>query len=256
MSRHANADRTVVPLRDASEDPAASGSSPGVAAPSMAALAERRLMTPDSARDVTNAYNTIRATALQRLGDLQANSLAVVSPISGDGKSLTAANLAISVAREEGRSAVLVDLDLHRPSLARLFAAAPLHGVDDFLSGRHDDIEAMRLETGFDRLSLLPVRRARSNASELVASERAADMLTRLCQPDPSRLVIVDLPPLLATPDARLMVERCGASLLVVRDGHTPAPMLTRAAEILDGHPIAGVVLNNSRDESNQYYNY
>lgn len=219
-------------------------------------LSERRLLTSASAKDMVNAYNTVRARVLAHIDASSDARIAVVSPVSSDGKSLTAANVAISISRDLSHCAALVDFDLHRPSLAELFDLDVDRGVDDYLLGQDIDLAALGKRTAYEGLTVFPVRRPRARASELVATERADALLTAIGQRDPSTVVIVDLPPLLATPDARLTATRCGGALMIIRDGHTPADMIERAIELLDGATLIGAVLNESDDVANSYYAY
>ncbi|MEO1575877.1 MAG: CpsD/CapB family tyrosine-protein kinase [Pseudomonadota bacterium] len=220
------------------------------------ALAERRLLTARSGKDMINAYNTVRARVFSHVQATGDRRLAVVSPVASDGKSLTAANLAISIARDLSHDAALVDFDLHRPSLADLFGLSVTRGVDDYLTGRETSPDALGHDTAFDGLTVYPVRRARARASELVATKRAETLIDSLAAATPSTVVVIDLPPLLATPDAQLLSQRAGGVLLVLRDGHTPADMIERAVELLDGSALVGAVLNESNDVANNYYAY
>lgn len=220
------------------------------------ALFERRLLTAKASKDTINAYNTVRARVFSHIRSTGDRRLAVVSPVASDGKSLTAANLAISIARDLSHKAALVDFDLHRPSLAALFGLSVDQGVDDYLVGQTGNIEALGHATAFEGLTLYPVRRARTRASELIATQSAEKLIDGIAAQSPSTVVVIDLPPLLATPDAQLLAQRAGGVLLVVRDGHTPAAMIERAVELLDGTAIVGAVLNESDDVANNYYAY
>lgn len=220
------------------------------------ALSERRLLTATAGKDTINAYNTVRARIFSHVSATGDRRLAVVSPVASDGKSLTAANLAISIARDLTHDAALIDFDLHRPSLAALFGLSVTQGVDDYLVGREASLDALGHATPFEGLTVYPVRRARTRASELVASARAETLIDGIASASASTVVVIDLPPLLATPDAQLLAHRAGGVLLVVRDGHTPADMIERAVELLDGTTLVGAVLNESDDVANNYYAY
>lgn len=220
------------------------------------ALAEKRLLTISAPNQVKNAYNTVRARVLSHVAATGDRRVAVVSPVSGDGKSLTAANVAISVARDLSFDAALLDFDLHRPSVASLFDLEVTKGVDDFLAGEALALDQLGYATPFHGLTVFPVRRPRARASELVASERAIKLVDELIAADPNRVLLIDLPPLLATPDAQLLASRCGGALMVVRDGQTPGDTIVRAVELLSDVPIVGAVLNQSDDVATHYYAY
>ena len=245
------ADDRVVPLKVAS--PAVEADDQGVSDP---ALAERRLLTSAATKDMVNAYNTVRARVFSHVESTGDRRLAVASPVASDGKSLTAANLAISIARDLSHTAALIDFDLHRPSLATLFGLNVERGVDDYLAGQDLALDELGHATPYDGLTVYPVRRARARASEFVATERASKLVDAIAQQSPSTVVLIDLPPLLATPDAQLVACRSGGVLLVVRDGHTPAEMIQRAVELIDDTVLVGAVLNESDDVANHYYAY
>lgn len=248
---NSTAHERVVPLSMATAEAPARG-----AATPDRALAENRLLTGDTTRQITNAYNTVRARVLAHVERTDNRRVAVVSPVTGDGKSLSAANLAISIARDFAHSAALLDFDLHRPSLGGLFQLEVDRGVDDFLVGEDLPLSRIGQSTAFDGLTVYPVRRPRARASELVAGDRAAALIADITQTDPSRIVVIDLPPLLATPDAQLTATRCGGVLLVVRDGHTPTDSIERALELLREHTVVGAMLNESDDVATHYYAY
>lgn len=221
-----------------------------------AVLENSKLLYSGAGKGLINACNIIRQKVLRKLRDADDKSVGVVSPVVGDGKSLVAANLALSLARQPRSDVVLVELDLHKPSLARTLAIQVEKGCDDFLSDSELGLNSCLVDPGIANLQLLPVRRARHSASELVASNRLPELIQLLRQQNPERVVVFDLPPLFATPDATTVLEMCGCSLLVARDGHTPLDMLNQAAKTMNSYALAGVVLNACRDKETSYYDY
>ena len=188
-----------------------------------AVLENSRLLYSGADKSLVNACNIVRQKVLRRLKNTDNKTVGVVSPVVGDGKSLVAMNLALSIARQPHSDVVLVELDLHKPKLAQTLDMRVERGCDDFLSDNEVSLEECLVDPGIANLHVLPVRRARHSASELIAGDRLPELLQLLRNPNYQRIVIFDLPPLFATPDATTVLEMCGTSLFVARDGHTPS---------------------------------
>jgi Mrp family chromosome partitioning ATPase len=200
------------------------------------------------------AYKMLRTQVLRRLKELNANSLAILSASTGEGKTLSAINLAIAMAADPGHTALLVDLDLRNPNLHRRFGFEPLVGIDDCLEHGREIPEAMVKVAGYDRLALLPARSRVELSSELLATERLAELVRELRMRYADRVVIFDLPPVLLADDA-LVFSRCvQAGLFVVAEGLTIRDDIARSMTLLRHLPIVGTVLNRSRDTAGAYY--
>lgn len=226
-----------------------------VAAPE-AALRDGHLLAPGLKGPLARSFRLLRTQVLQRLRSRGWNTLAVVSPTAGDGKTTVALNLAMAISMDAAHNALLVDLDLHRPSVARRL------GVDvdahpDVVAALMGDapVEAAFLRlTGYERLMILPARDAVAGSSELLAAPATAAMALELRRRYADRIVVYDLPPLLGADDALAFLPQVDAVLLVVSEGHTRAEDLYRAMELLKDKPIVGSVLNQSRADAEQAY--
>jgi len=189
------------------------------------------------------AYKMLRTQLLQRMRSHDWSTLAVTSPASGEGKSLTAVNLAISIAKELNHTALLVDLDLHCPSIARYFGVKPELGLSDYL---FDDIllSDVMFTPGIERLAVLPGGKPLIDSSELLSSPIMVNLARELKGRYPGRIVIYDMPPLLAADDMLTFSPNVDAALLVVDEGKTRKTELKRAMELLEVMNVAGTVLN------------
>ncbi len=213
-----------------------------------AQLERNRIVSRGSPPEFVRALNMLRTQVLQRMKQHGMRTLAIVSPASGDGKSLTALNLAISIARDPNHTALLVDLDLRRPSLARLLDIDAGPGIEAHLAGSSALADVLCRVRAFDNLSLLPARAAVAQSGELLANPRTGAMITELRDRYPDRIILFDLPPVLQSDDALAFAPNVDAALVVACEGRTRREDLVRTIELLRGTQIIGTVLNASSE--------
>lgn len=225
-----------------------------IVTPHAETLERERILPPGAGGRHSAPYKLLRTQVLKRLDQLGANTLAIISASADDGKTLTAINLAIAIAAELGRTALLVDFDLRHPSVHRRLGFEPEAGVEECLqSGRPVRDVLVRL-AGYERLALLPARESIEHSSELLASQRAALITAELRARYSNRILIFDLPPVLEADDALAFSRLVQAGLVVVAEGHTQRENVTRTVELLRDLPLVGTVLNASREPSRSYY--
>ena len=208
-------------------------------------MERNRLIAGTGKDEVTSAYKVLRTQVVQRLGANHWNALAVVSANHKEGKTVTAINLAISLAQEVSHTVLLVDLNLHTPAVHRYFDYDPVHGLSDYLL---DGVELKEIlfNPGIDRLVVLPAGGGLANSSEMLSSPKMTGLVEELKIRYPSRIVLFDLPPLLSSDDALAFAPYVDAALVVIEDGSTEREELLRAMELLGDTPIIGAVLNKS----------
>jgi capsular exopolysaccharide synthesis family protein len=207
----------------------------------------------DADRAGLTAYKMLRTQVLQRMTARGWNALAVTSPRSGDGKTLTAVNLALSLARELNQTVLLADMDLRNPCVHRYFGLNPLRGIGDYLMGSAPMSEVL-VNPSIERLVLLPGREPLENSSEILSSPAMGGLVQELKSRYPSRMVVFDLPPVLAADDALGFAPYVDAFLLVLREGKNTREDLEHAMEIMKDSPIIGTVLNASGEKISPYY--
>jgi capsular exopolysaccharide synthesis family protein len=217
--------------------------------------ASRVLFTPDSDNHSVafDAYRILRTRLGHRISAERWNSLAITSTGPGEGKSVTALNLSLAIAREGKRNVFLLDLDLRNPSLCRYLGVEVGKGIGDYLAGAAT-LEEIFFSIGVENLTLAGGRTSYKNSAELLGGERLRDLITSIGALDPNALVIADLPPLLNVADALVVAPRLSATLLVVAEGKTRREGLAHAIEILGGVTVAGIVLNHSLEAVDRYY--
>lgn len=201
----------------------------------------------------TTAYKILRTQVEQRMAAKGWNTLAITSASAGAGKTATAVNLSMAIAREVHRTVLLADLDLRRPSVHRFFGLNPQHGIIDFLL---DDlpISDILIHPGIDHLVILSGGQVVANSSEILASPRMVDLVDDLKQRHSSRIVVFDLPPLLSSDDTLAFAPYVDCVLLVVEDGATTKEELAAATELLANANVLGTVLNRSREQQPVYF--
>jgi len=208
-----------------------------------AVLERNRVIATSLTHPVTDVYRSLRAQVLRGLVKLGKTTLGITSAGRGEGKTLTAVNLAIAIAMDANQTVLLVDADLRDPGVASCLGLAPELGLDDYLSGRATIADCL-INPGLERLSILPARGRAGNSAELLASPQMAQLARELKGRYPDRLILYDLPPLLTVGDTLGFLSSLEATLLVVREGATRTADVKRAATLLDGHNLLGTVLN------------
>jgi len=202
--------------------------------------------------NIVTSYKMLSTQVIQRLQEHGWNSLAIVSANTGEGKTLTAINLAISIARAVDKTVLLADLNLHDPRVASYFEYTPEKGISDYLI-EGTPLDEIFFNPAIDGLVVLPGNQPVSHSAELLASTRMAQLVEELKARYPSRIVLFDLPPLLSTADALAFSPFVESALLVVEEGRTLESDVTYALDLLKITNVLGTVLNrkeNSREVS------
>ena len=213
-----------------------------------------RILAPGAAGITGAPYKMLRTQVMRRLGELNVNTLAVLSATNGDGKTLTAINLAIAIAALPGHTALLVDLDLRNPNVHRRLGIEPTIGIEDCIEQRRPVYEAMVKIAGYERLTVLPARAAVPHSSELIATQRTGELMQELRMRYLNRVLVFDLPPVLLADDVLAFSQHVQAGLFVVAERKTTRQAVTRSLALLHKLPIVGTVLNHSQERFGGYY--
>lgn len=209
-------------------------------------LREHRVMAAHKKGPFVDAYKILRTQVTQRIRENGWNVVGVTSPGYGEGKTLTAVNLAVSLAMETTQTVLLVDSDLQDPTVHQVFGLKDCLGLADYLL---DDqpVEDLLMHPGIGRFVLLPGGRAISNSTEILTSPKMLSLVEELKHRYPSRVVIFDLPPLLHTADVLAFSPYTDALLMVVEEGKTTGEELQRALSLVkNSRPVLGTVLNKA----------
>jgi polysaccharide biosynthesis transport protein len=208
------------------------------------------------------AFRNLRTSLIWSDGGESLKSLVVTSAAPGEGKTLTAANLAVTLAYD-GLKVLLVDCDIRRPRVHGLFHVPRAPGLMELLtaSGKPDTpLPAAIRQTSVARLSVLPCGALPMNAANLLSSTRMRVLLQEL--QEQFDIIVLDTPPVLATADAGIVASLTDGVLLVVRAGTTDRNAAQRAYQQLAnvGARVVGTVLNDPggevAKEGDYYYPY
>ena len=216
-------------------------------------LVTRRVLATKKNNAVADVFKILRTQVLIAMRKKNYKTLAVTGATDGVGKSLVAVNLAISMAMETNQTVLLVDLDLKRPRIGWYFGFEPEVGLDDYLVNEAPLSSAM-VNPGIERLVLLAGRDSYHNSSEIVSSKKMQDLIEELKTRYESRIIIFDLPPLLASDDALSLLPNFDAALMVIENGCNTRGELTSAQRLLGKTDLLGVVLNKGILKQSTYY--
>jgi capsular exopolysaccharide synthesis family protein len=190
---------------------------------------------------ISEEYRTLRARiqSLRRTRELR--SIVVTSALPNEGKTTTAANLALCFGLERELTTCLVDADMRTPRVHQAFPGSGPVGLVEVLEGDAKLDEAL-LAVPDTRLMVLPVRAMPTAPSELLGSRAMAELIAELHTR--FHTVILDAPPVLGLPDTVTLVDQCDSALFVVGAGRAPREEVESALERLDASKVLGVVLN------------
>jgi len=188
-------------------------------------------------------YRSLRTRIKRAESGRAIRTIVVTSPNKGDGKSLTAANLALTMAQEFQQRVLLIDGDLRRPAVHRLFGVADRPGLTDVLMGGVELNQAL-INVEQHHLTLLPAGAIPSHPAELLGSAAMRRVLDTLR----SRFdrILIDMPPVAPLADLHILAPMADGLLMIVRAGVTPRPAIERALAGLDTTKVLGLVLNES----------
>lgn len=208
----------------------------------------------DTKSPLTEAYTSIRTFLLFSTAGSPPKVMMVTSPRREEGKTTTSINTAISLTKSNSR-VVLVDADMRKPRLHKVFRVPNTAGLSSFLSGNVEFGEELIKKTSIPGLDVLPSGPLPPNPAELLSSYRLRDLIEGLYPL--YNFIIFDTPPILGLSDAAITSTQTDGVILVVRSGQTPKEAAQQAKRILESvnAKVLGVILN-AINESNLRYGY
>lgn len=213
-------------------------------------LRQMGMITPDAPRSrIADEFRVVKRPLIDNARGRGAsiirhgNLVMVTSAVEGEGKSFSAVNLAMSLAQEQDSTVMLVDADVARPSIMRMFGLPPARGLMDVLSGEASVGEVL-LRTNVDKLTLLPAGMPHERATEMLASQSMRAVLEEIAMRYDDRIVVFDSPPLLSTTEARVLASHMGQVLVVVEAMRTSAATLRAALATIAACPVKLAMLN------------
>lgn len=203
---------------------------------------DERLVTVTDPKSIASEQYRLVRSRIEHLGaEKGLRSLVVTSPVVGDGKSVTIANLALSMAQSKDKRVALVDCDLRRPRLHTLLGAQMKEGVVEVMQEK-SKWEDVMIPLQNQRLFFLPAGKTVSSSPDWLSSSQMKKLIATLSQQ--FDYVLFDTPPILPLADASILGAQVDGSLLVLRAGKTTRETLTLAMQSVDLTNWIGVILN------------
>jgi non-specific protein-tyrosine kinase len=196
----------------------------------------------DNAR-AEESFGVLRTQVLQRTGDSFSNTVMVTSALPGEGKTLTAINLAISIARDFQHTVMLVDCDLRKQSIHKYLGCAGDKGLIDYLIG-NKPISQLITWPGIEKMTLISGGRLLHESAEVLGSPRMRELVPSMKRRYPNRYIIFDVPPIMTGADVLTMATLVDKILVVVQAGKTSMDDVKKALQYLPKEKILGLVLN------------
>jgi len=203
-------------------------------------------------------YKILREQLKRLRTEAGIRTIAITSPVKRDGKTTVAVNLAASIALEYEENVLLIDADLRAPSVHRYFKGDVSPGLTDYLSSNSAaGVKSLIRATHLSGLRIIPAGKPSRFASELLAKDRMRRMIDEIHTTLPGQTIIIDSPPVLATPDPLVLSRQVDGVIIVIRAGKTPRDYLAKALSSFSSDKVLGVVLNGADlGLGSKYYYY
>lgn len=203
---------------------------------------------------ISEAFRTLRTNVQFTAVDADNQKIVVTSSGPGEGKSHTAANLAVSIA-QSGKSVLVIDADLRNPTQHKLFGLDNRAGLSVYLV-EDQDYRSYVGETAVPGVRVLPAGPVPPNPAELVGSKRMKRLLEGVG--GEFDVVLIDTPPVIAVTDALNLAQEADGVILVLASGEVDKDHAQTAKDLLDKLQIKilGAVLNKAGRNSDEYYYY
>lgn len=198
-------------------------------------------------------FDSLRTQVLQKMDENNWRTIAVISPTPEAGKSVITINLAISIAQQPQKTAMIVDFDLRKPRIAQYLGVKREKSINDFLAG-DAELSEIIVNPGIPRLTIIPTNKSVKQSSETLSSNNVQKLIIELRERYDSRIIIFDLPPILNADDAMVLLPQVDCVLLVMGNGQHTESEIAETMRLLSKSNILGVVINRAEVEPKDYY--
>jgi Mrp family chromosome partitioning ATPase len=217
----------------------------------------KRIIAHDDTDPRTRAFDILRTEVLQLIDQKNWNVVGITSPTPGCGKTVTAINLAFSIARHPHRSALVVDLDLRKPEVATSIGVNCRSGILGVLTGQTDLSSAIvQVRAGDYAIAVLPAEGPASDSAAWMASRAMSTVLQDIKRDYRSHTIILDLPPTLVSDDVLALLPQLDCVLLVTAVGKSRVSEVEESMRHLQHTEVVRIVLNKVPKLHSQYYTY
>jgi receptor protein-tyrosine kinase len=231
------------------------------------ALRQNGMITPDNmASQISNEFRGIKRRLLQKVRDpitrsYVNNLIMVTSALPGEGKTFSSINLALSLAAERGLRVLLIDVDVIRPSVGNVFVSPPREGLTDLLGGKVTQVsDVMYRCAEIPNLSVIFAGNPTPNSPELISSGKMVQLCRDLSAQYPDRVIIMDSPPVLATPEPAILAGYVHQLVMVVAAAQADKHQIRKALEAVSSCQNISMVFNRAPSwneaEYTAYYGY
>jgi protein-tyrosine kinase len=211
------------------------------------------LSSPDSANAET--FKILRGQILFPKDRKVPRTMLVTSTFPAEGKTYVVANLAATLALSIDEYVLAIDADLRRPRLHRLFGYSKVQGLHEYLV-EGGKLEDLILNSGIDKLSILPAGKPPRNPTELISSNMMRTFLEEVKGRYADRFLIIDSPPSSVTAEGRFLAQYVDGIIFVVMANRTPRKDIQKTIDSLGRERIIGIVFNGYEQARKSYYRY
>lgn len=200
-------------------------------------------------------YKQLRTKILRARKLYSHNAFLITSALPGEGKSITALSLSISISQGLQDTVLLVDADLRRPTLHKMLGIKADLGLADCLAGKVHP-EDVIYHTNIKKLSVIPAGRIPNNPSELITSDTMTNLINEVKTRYQNRIVIFDSPPVISLTDSVVLGQKLDAVIVVIHTTRTPREAISETINSLSDTNVLGAVLNHYDSLSIYYKRY
>ena len=229
----------------------------------LAALAAKGIVSPNAPRSqIADQFRLIKRPLISNaMGKgasviVNGNLIMVASALTGEGKTFTAINLAMSMATELDYTVMLVDADVARPSVMNVLGLPDGPGLLDLVLNESKNMSSVLLKTNIEKLTILPSGTPHARATELLASDAMTRLLDDMGKRYSDRIIVFDSPPLLSTTESRVLASHMGQIVMVVQAEKTLQSDVAQALAAIEACPVKLMLLNQARTNSKGGYGY
>jgi Mrp family chromosome partitioning ATPase len=220
-------------------------------------LESTRIVAYDPLHEHGRYFDMLRTQVLQAMDQNGWQILAITSPTAGCGKSVTACNLAMSIARLPERSVLLVDMDLQKPKVAEYLGIESTAGILSVLEGRANLMsQIVEVSIGQNRMLVLPGEVCKSGSAEWMASQTMTTLLQTLKREFRSHVILLDMPPILVGDEVISVLPQIESVLLIAGVGATTSSDIKECNKHLRSTPVIRTVVNKATERTEAYYGY
>lgn len=188
-------------------------------------------------------FNILKTRLLEKIKDTGLNTILVTSAVEGEGKSLIASNLAISLSKELSSTVLLVDADLKKPSIHNFFKIKPDTGISDYFL-MNTPLNSLFVNPGINKLVLLLGNRSIENSAEVIGASRMEKLIREMKEKYPDRYVIIDSSSVNEHADPIILSKYVDGVIMVVQAEKTKKIEITKAVGVLKDRNLLGLILN------------